>query len=111
MKKLSGFFNLEASKVVEKERTIKEPVDVATLQQNNLEAAIEGDKLGKDVSSIAINHLFGDLAFLCRDSFLQEPDIALFSDSVEYKNLKEKLSELHILDGLNYLNNEENVMK
>ena len=83
MKKLSGFFNPEASEVVEKERTIEEPTNAAILQQNSLEAAVEGDELEKDATSVAINHLFGDLAFFCRDSFLQEPDVALYSDSVE----------------------------
>jgi len=111
MKRLSGFFNPEASEVIEKERTVEEPINAATLQQNSLEAAVEGDELEKDATSVAINHLFGDLAFFCRDSFLQEPDVALYSDSVEYKNLKEKLSKLHILDGLDYVNDEKNVMK
>jgi len=46
------------------------------LQQNVLEAAVEGDELGRDVTNVAINHLFGDLSFFCRDSFLKEPDIA-----------------------------------
>lgn len=111
MQRLSGFFNPEASKAVEKTGTVEEPTNAPTLLQNGLEAAVEGDESGKDVTSIAINHLFGDLAFLCRDSFLKEPDIALYSDSTEYKNLKSKLSQLHILDGLDYLNDEKNIMK
>ena len=81
------------------------------MQQNCLKAAVEGNELGRDVTSIAINHLFGDLAFICRDLFLQEHDVALYSDSVEYKNLKDKLSKLHILDCLDYVNDEKNVMK
>jgi hypothetical protein len=111
MKRLSGFFNPEASKAVEAATTVKEPANALTLQQNGLEAAVEGDGLGRDVTSIAINHLFGDLAFVCRNLFLQEPDVALYSDSTEYKNLKAKLSKLHILDGLDYLNDEKNIMK
>ena len=111
MQRLSGFFNPEASKAVEKTGTVEEPTNAPTLLQNGLEAAVEGDELGKDVTSIAINHLFGDFACLCRDSFLKEPDIALYSDSTEYKNLKSKLSQLHIVDGLDYLNDEKNIMK
>ena len=33
------------------------------------------------------------------------------SDSDEYENLKKKLLEMHILDGLDYLNNELNIME
>ena len=105
MQKLSGFFNPEASKVAQ------EPDNVPTVQTDNLEAAAEDDRLGRDATTMAINQLFGDLAFFCRNKFMQEPDIALYSDNKEYKDLKTKLLKLHILDGLDYLNDEKNNMK
>jgi len=100
--KIEWYFNPEANRAVEKSRTFEEPPNTPTLQQNVLEATVEGDELGRDVTNVAINYLFGDLGFFCRDSFLKEPDIALYSDSKEYKNLKSKLSEFHILDALDF---------
>ena len=35
----------------------------------------------------------------------------MFSDSDEYTNVKKKLSEMHILDGFDYLNDETNIME
>jgi len=55
------FFNPEANRAVEKSRTVEEPPNTPILQQNVLEAAVEGDELGKDETNVAINHLFGDL--------------------------------------------------
>lgn len=103
MRRLSSSFNPEANGAVER---IEEAKD-------SLEAAVEGDEVGRDATSIAVDHLFGDLAFGCCESFLREPDSALLlvSDSDEYENLKKKLSEMHILDGLDYLNDETNIME
>ena len=128
MQRLSTSFNRKASDAVEKAKsdavekaksdtvkkeesdTVESAKNDPTEQQNDLEAAVEGDELGRDVTSVAINHLFGDLAFFCRDSLLQQPDVAFHSDSVEYANLKVKLSKLHILDGLDYLNDNTNTV-
>ena len=89
MRRLSSSFNPEASEAVER---IEEAKD-------SLEAAAEGDEVERDGANIAIEHLFGDLACICRDSFSQEPEIAMFSDSDEHTNVKKKLSEMHMLDG------------
>lgn len=94
------------------QRLLRQQIKVE--QQNppvHLKAAITGDQLGRDTTSIAINHLFGDLAFFCRDSILQQLEVVLYSDSTEYSNVKAKLSKLHLLDGLDYLNDSNNSMK
>lgn len=39
--------------------------------------------------------------------FIEEPDIALYSDSNYYENIKSKSSDLHIWDGLDYLNDDK----
>ena len=77
MEKLSALFNPEANKVFDTERNDDESVHVANLQTvvEDLEFADEGVKFGKNAANIAISQLFGDLAFVCRDSFLQEPKL------------------------------------
>ena len=65
MKRLSTFFNPEASKAVEK-----------------LEV-VQTDELERDGTSIAIDHFFEDLGFFCRASFIKEVDIALYPDTTE----------------------------
>ena len=85
MQRLSASFNQEARDAVEKAKsdavekaesdsvkndeseTVKSDMDDQNKQQNDLEAAVDGDELGRDAASMAINHLFGDLAFFCRD--------------------------------------------
>ena len=42
---------------------------------------------------------------------MEEPELALYSDTKEYEALKTKLSKMHILDGLDYLNDEKNIMR
>jgi len=42
MQRLSGFFNPEANTAVERSGTVEEPPNTPTLQQNSLEAAVEG---------------------------------------------------------------------
>ena len=94
------------------QRLLRQQIKVE--QQNppvHLKAAITGDQLGRDTTSIAINDLFGDLAFFYRDSILQKLEVVLYSDSTEYSNVKAKLSKLHLLDGLDYLNDSNNSMK
>jgi len=93
MKRLSTFFNPEASKAVGKL------------------GIVHTDDLERDGTSIAIDHLFGDLGFFCRASFIKEADIALYSDTAEYVNVKSKISKLHILDRLEFLNDEKMEMK
>ena len=93
MRRLSSSFNPEASEAVER---IEEAKD-------SLEAAVEGDETERDGTSIAIEHLFGDLACICRDSFSQEPEIAMFSDSDERTNMKKRPSEMHVSDGFDCL--------
>ena len=78
MRRLSSSFNPEKSEAVER---IEEAKDC-------LEAAVQGDEVGRDATSIAVDHLFGDLAFGCCESFLQEPETTLHSDSDEHENLK-----------------------
>ena len=110
LKRLSGeLLNPEATTAIDESE--RESKNYPNPQQNNLETAIEGDELGRDATNVAINHLFGDLSFFCRDEILQELDIVLYSDSTEYENLKAKLLKLHILDGLDYLNDSKNIMK
>ena len=93
MKRLSTFFNPEASKAVEK-----------------LEV-VQTDELERDGTSIAIDHLFGVLGFFCRASFIKEADTALYSDTTEYAKVKSKISKLHILDRLDFINDEKMEMK
>ena len=110
LKQLSGeLFNPEATTAIDESE--RESNNYPNPQQNNLETAIEDDKLGRYATNVAINHLFGDLAFFCRDEILQELDIVLYSESTEYENSKAKLLKLHILDGLDYLNYSKNIMK
>ena len=42
---------------------------------------------------------------------MEEPELALYSDTKEYEALKTKLSKMHILDALDYVNDEKNDMK
>jgi len=99
VKRLSTFFNPEASKAVG---------NLGIVQTDDLEREIEFER---DGTSIAIDHLFGDLGFFCRASFIKEADIALYSDTTEYINIKSKISKLHILDRLDFLNDEKMEMK
>ncbi len=39
--------------------------------------------------------------------YIEGPDIALYTDSNDYENVKSKSSDLHILDGLDYLNDDK----
>ena len=104
MQRLSTFFNPEATAATQQDETEDAPA--------TLEAAVEDDKLGRDTVSMAIDHLFGDLAFFCQDKILEDKsDVVLYSDSTEYETLKAKLDKMHILDSLDYLNNEKNIMK
>ena len=113
MQRLNASFNREASGAVEKAdsdavKKAESAMNDQSKQQNDLEAAVDGDELGRDTTSVAIDHLFGDLAFFCRDSLLQQPDVAFHSYTEEYTTLKAKLSKLHILDALDYLNDATN---
>ena len=117
MQRLSASFNQEASDAVEKAKSdgVEKAESDALEKDEIVESArddqgVGGDELGRDAASVAINHLFGDLAFFCRDSLLQQPDVAFHSDSEEYAILKARLSKLHILDGLDYLNDEKNTV-
>jgi len=86
MKRLSSSFNPEANRAVD--TLDKSPI----LKQD----ALEDEKLGRDVNTVAIDHLFGDLGFFCRASFVREPDIALYSDTTEYANIKSNICNLYI---------------
>ena len=91
MKKLSSSFNPEANKAVE------EIQNAPTTKQDD-----RGDQLGRDAASIAIDHLFGDLGLFCRATFVKER---------EYTKVKSKICNLHILERLDFLNNEKMEMK
>jgi len=62
MKRFSSSFNPEANTAVD---TFEE---TPTLKQD----ALEDEKLGRDVNTVAIDHLFGDLGIFCRASFVKE---------------------------------------
>ena len=108
MKKLSSSFNPEANKAVGTFEKIQNEIQNAPAMKRD---GLSGDQLERDGTSIAIDHLFGDLGFFCRASFIKETDIALYSDTTEYVKVKSKICNLHILERLDFLNNEKMEMK
>ena len=89
MKKLSSSFNPDANRVLHalrkgeskdegESKSVSEDLEFANVNivsGYRLENVTqEEDKVEKNIASTAIEHLFRDLAFICRDTFLQKPE-------------------------------------
>ena len=75
-------------------------------QEKSLEAAIPDDQSGRDVTSLVIDHLFGDLALFASEILLGE----IPPDDYEVVKCRECLSKMHLLDALDVVNDVENEM-